>query len=143
MTGLAEENDHQPSRSHRWWRVALACVIVVICSGAILVGLKWALFEWIDRGMTTRTYESTDGARSMAEVMGLVLIDGDDVTYGEVTSSFPDSSAYLSRRRLGIDHTPAQLLVPRPHDPSGPHTFTVGVRCGCCLMDPASDRWSW
>lgn len=127
VTGLAEENDHEPRRSHRWWRVALACVIVVICSGAILVGLKWALFEWIDRGMTTRTYESTDGARSMAEGMGLVLVDGDDVTYGEVTSSFPDSSAYLVITTSSAERS-RQLLHRSGLPPSGPVTSDFAAR---------------
>lgn len=126
VTGLAEENDHQPRRFHRWWRVALACVVVVVCSGAILVGLKWALFEWIDRGMTARTYESVDGARRMAEGMGLIFVDGDDVTYGEVTSSFPDSSAYLVITTSSAERS-RQLLhrsgLPRPGQsrPPSPH----------------------
>lgn len=127
MTGLAEENDHQPRRFHRWWRVALACVVVVVCSGAILVGLKWALFEWIDRGMTARTYESVDGARRMAEGMGLIFVDGDDVTYGEVTSSFPDSSAYLVITTSSAERS-RQLLHRSGLPPSRPVTPAFAAR---------------
>ncbi len=94
----------------------LASLLVIVISGLLLVGLKWAIFEWIDRGMTIHTYESADGARSMAEHMGLVLVDGDTVKFGEVTSSFPDSGAYLvvatpsadrSRRLLARSELPA------------------------------------
>ena len=84
-----------PAGPHPWRNVVLGCAVVIVCSGLILLGLRWAALEMMDRVFGTHTYGSTDGARSMAESMGLILVDGDNVVYGEVTSSFPDSSAYL------------------------------------------------
>ncbi|MGW5523348.1 hypothetical protein [Gordonia sp. NPDC003950] len=71
-------------------------VVVVVCSVGALTALGWAALRWFDEGMTgVHTYESASGAQDMAERMGLVLVDGDRVDYGEVASSFPDSSASL------------------------------------------------
>ncbi len=90
------QSRHDPPVGHfGWWKGVAAVLIVVIGAAAGLAGLRWALFEWIDRGMTPHTYESADDAKGLAEGIGLVLVDGDDVVYGEVFSAFPDSSAYL------------------------------------------------
>ena len=85
----------QAARCPRWWKGVAAVLIVVVGAAVGLAGLRWALFEWIDRGMTPHTYESAEDATSLAEGIGLVLVDGDEVVYGEVFSAFPDSSAYL------------------------------------------------
>ena len=85
----------QAARRFRWWKGVAAVLIVLVGAVAGLAGLRWAPFEWIDRGMAPHTYESAEDATSLAEGIGLVLLDGDDVVYGEVFSAFPDSSAYL------------------------------------------------
>ncbi|MCF8607351.1 hypothetical protein L5I01_28740 [Gordonia sp. HY442] len=69
--------------------ILVPAVVGIVAVVAIIFGGRWALITWID------THEDADGAVRMATRMGLVLFDGDEVVYGEVTSSFPDSSAYL------------------------------------------------
>ncbi|EGD53310.1 hypothetical protein [Gordonia neofelifaecis] len=78
-----------------WTPIVVPAVVGIVAVVAIIFGGRWALIAWIDRGMSPHTYEDADGAARMATRMGLALIDGDEVVYGEVTSAFPDSSAYL------------------------------------------------
>lgn len=81
------------ARLGRW--LALVCLVAVLSIGG-LAGLGWAAITRIDDGMSSvKVQESKEGARSMAERMGLALANGDRIEYGEVASSFPDSSAYL------------------------------------------------
>ncbi|MFE0748090.1 hypothetical protein [Gordonia sp. NPDC058843] len=131
--GVDESPDRQQAaRRFRWWEGVVAVLIVVVGVGAGLAGLRWALFEWIDRSMLPHTYESVDSATGMAERMGLILVDGDDVVYGEVTSAFPDSNAYLVVVTPSADRL-AQLLdrsgFPPPTSVT-PDSFGVGSHKG-------------
>jgi hypothetical protein len=70
----------------------VSCLTAVI----FVLGLGWLAFALIDDGMSSvHVGESKSGARSIAEGIGLALTADDHVAYGEVASSFPDSSAYL------------------------------------------------
>ena len=93
----ADRQCHRGQAARRFPLVKRAAAVLVVLVGAAagLAGLRWALFEWIDWGMSPHTYESAEDATSLAEGIGLALVDGDDVVYGEVFSAFPDSSAYL------------------------------------------------
>lgn len=111
----------QAVRRFRWRKGVAAVLVVVVGAVAGLAGLRWALFEWIDWGMTPHTYESAEDATSLAEGIGLVLVNGDDVVYGEVFSAFPDSSAYLVIATPSADRL-AQLLDRSGFPPPTPIT---------------------
>ncbi|MCF8572251.1 hypothetical protein L5G32_18485 [Gordonia sp. HY002] len=123
--------------------IVVPAVVGVVAVVAIIFGGRWALTTWIDRGMLPHTYEDADGAVRMATRMGLVLIDGDKVVYGEVTSAFPDSGAYLvvqtpSRERLTALLARSDFPPPteidtahdrlRPIDRHGPESSPTLVR---------------
>ena len=130
---MDEPTDQQPRYDHavrrsNWWKGMVAVLIVIVSAAACLAGLRWALIRWIDKAMTPHTYESADDAQSLAEGIGLILVDGDDVVYGEVFSAFPDSSAYLVIVTPSADRL-VQLLDRSgfpPPTPIGPDH--VGVR---------------
>jgi hypothetical protein len=85
----------------------VSCLTAVV----LVVGLGWLAFALIDDGMSSvHVSESETGARSIAEGIGLALTADDHVAYGEVASSFPDSSAYLVVTTRSADRT-AELLA--------------------------------
>ncbi len=131
-----------------WWRTAaLAIVIVVTGSTIAILGLRWAITEFDEAMLGQHTRESVDGATRMAERMGLVLVDGDNVVYGEVTSAFPDSSAYLvittpSADRLTQLLSRSQFPSPTPISPAAVATRSQhdhGPAASSTLV--RSERW--
>jgi hypothetical protein len=82
--------EDSPLGGARIW--AVSCLAAV----ALLAGLGWVAFKWVDDAMSSvQVSESKSGAKSIAEGLGLALTDDDEIVYGEVASSFPDSSSYL------------------------------------------------
>lgn len=75
-------------------RIALIAVMVLGAVGGA-GGLGWYAIDSFDRGMSVHTYESIDDARRLARSLGLAIVDGDHIDYGEYTSAFQDPGAYL------------------------------------------------
>lgn len=111
-------------RSHdpplwRWFLLPLAAVVALLVAG-------WLFIRWVDSSMTgIHVSEDAGGAREFAERHGLVLRDTDEVEYGEIQSSFPDSGAYLV------------VLVPSTADRDA---VIARSRLGCEPADPTVSR---
>lgn len=125
----------------------LAITIVVTGATIAILGLRWCITEFDEAMLGQNTLESVDGATRMAERMGLVLVDGDNVVYGEVTSAFPDSSVYLvittpSADRLTQLLSRSQFPSPTPISPAAVATRSQhdhGPKASSTLV--RAERW--
>lgn len=87
--------------------IVVPIVVGIVAVLLVVLGGRWALISWMDRGMSP--HEDADEAVRTATRMGLVLVDGDEIVYGEVTKGFTDSSAYLVVRTPSPERLTALL----------------------------------